>query len=568
MGAQVYIFKAEPLAGWRKAPPREAMNGHGENGTSTQEGRFANASPSVAIMLNGLVYKRDTGWQISGHKLQKALESARGAVEVEHTLINQTSGPEPITIFNADHARSQGVAAWAIATYARVKQLVLACEGYKQCCEVFERDVETAHCENRPLDYRPILDLLSKLDKLSGFLHRWLAPLRLARQAALHPGSESCTSGSGGILVPGGGGKDVEMKQEEHEFEEEWMTWEDDPLSGLSAPEVLGPRPEEDPRYSSRLLYRQARAKGLKALEIGIDLLETTLIGIGFICPHGRGYWSMTHDYWQEAMRDRHSPLLRCMMEVCKDLEEEHHGELDDIDIQIGYWNFRGLGAPMRMMCEYTGVKWENIPYEVRERRPGHWVCHEWDRADKPDLVKDNPFVQLPYVRNKATGEVVTGSNAVYLYLGRLLSLGGSTPQEQLANEQVLFYAYQMWMETFDLVYPYKQNKDAEAFQKSLCNHFKSVVPAHYAKLESWLKLIGSNYFVTRVSPCAADFNVWEIVDQNEQMAFKHSFRSPVSSFPFLEAFHASLQQESRLQDYFESDSYKLPCHNKMAFFQ
>merc|ERR1719321_894338 len=130
-------------------------------------------------------------------------------------------------------------------------------------------------------------------------------------------------------------------------------------------------------------------------------------------------------------MRDRHSPLLRCMVDMCKDFEEPHHSEMDDIDIQIGYWNFRGLGAPMRMMCEYTGVKWENITYEVREKRPGHWVCHEWDKDEKPVLAKENPFAQLPYVVNRATGEVVTQSNAAYLYLGRLLSLNGSTPREQ-----------------------------------------------------------------------------------------------------------------------------------------
>merc|ERR1712146_349857 len=139
------------------------------------------------------------------------------------------------------------------------------------------------------------------------------------------------------------------------------------------------------------------------------------------------------------------------------------------------------------------------------------------------------------------------GSNAVYLYLGRLLSLGGSTPQEQLANEQVLFYTYQMWMETFDLVYPFKQNKDMEAFQKSLTRHFKSVLPAHYVKLESWLEIIGTYYFVNQASPCTADFQVWEVVDQHEQMALKHSFRSPMSSFPRLRAFHACIRREPRL---------------------
>lgn len=241
---------------------------------------------------------------------------------------------------------------------------------------------------------------------------------------------------------------------------------------------------------------------------------------------------------------------------------------IEDLELQIGYWNFRGLGAPMRMMCDFSGVNWENVPYEVKEKRPGHWVCHEWDKDDKPILSKQNPFAQLPYVKNMVTGEVVTQSNAVYLYLGRLLSLNGGSPAEEQWNEQVLFYVYQMWMETFDLVYPFKQNRDMEAFQKSLKNHFKIIVPSHYEKLESWLKMIGSIYFVSQMTPCTADFNVWEVIDQHEQMALKHSFRSPLSSFPRLGEFHTRIQHEPRLQAYFESDNYQLPCNNKMAFFQ
>jgi len=284
----------------------------------------------------------------------------------------------------------------------------------------------------------------------------------------------------------------------------------------------------------------------LKALEFAVDLLEMAAVTSGVVCPSSFICRSQTSAYWQEILRDSRSPLLGALITAWREYQiiDRPPDAIEDLDLQVGYWNFRGLGAPMRMMCDYTGVKWENIPYEVKEKRPGHWVCHEWDRDDRPVLMKENPFVQLPYVRNKTSGEVVTQSNAVYLYLGRLLCLNGSTTQEQLANEQVLFYIYQVWMETFDLVYPFKQNKDMEAFQKSLSQHFKSVVPAHYEKLESWLNIVGTNYFVSQASPCTADFHVWELVDQHEQMALKHGFRSPMSAYPHLDAFHASMLRD------------------------
>jgi len=408
---------------------------------------------------------------------------------------------------------------------------------------------------------------LAKLDKLASFIHRWLAPLRMARKAVDDPVHNAELRSAGGILVPGPRGKDVVMwDEEEGDFIEEWMAWED--VDPANITDILGPvhidTEPQDPRLR-RLLSRISQALGCC-----VDGLEMLAVTGGIIRPDGD---TEAHRLlYHQAVRDRRSPLLSVFITAWEDSHLpdaiSSQNSIADLELQIGYWNFRGLGAPMRMMCDFTGVNWENTTYEVKERRPGHWVCHDWDKDDKPVLTKHNPFVQLPYVKNKVTGEVVTQSNAVYLYLGRLLSLNGSTPREQQRNEQVLFYVYQMWMETFDLVYPFKQNKDVEAFQKSLNNHFKTVVPAHYEKLEAWLNLVGSHYFVSRRLPCAADFNVWEVVDQHEQMALKHAFRSPLSSFPLLKAFHSLIQHEPRLQAYFDSENFKLPCNNKMAFFQ
>jgi len=537
--------------------------------------RLIEGSPCVAALLRSRSYDDETGWQICAQHLQEALEHARGAVQAEHTLVTDAWGGQPITIFSEEDARSRGVSSWAMATRSTVEKLVLVCNCYVHCCEVFEKDVETALSEGRPLLQGLVLELLAKLDKLAGFLHRWLTPLRLARKAADAPipSNEPCSIG--GILVPGVAGKDVSMIDEESDFVEEWMTWADDSFRDpTNVPSILGPVLVKDPHARVRRAYERAcerwSTKALTALEFAVDLLETAGVAAGLICPHSHGHRSMTNSYWQMAVRDQHSPLLKALVAAWQESQiEDTHIPLEDLELQIGYWNFRGLGAPMRMMCEYTGVRWENIPYEVKERRPGHWICHEWDKDDRPALCKENPFAQLPYVRNKGTGEVVTQSNAVYLYLGRLLFLNGSTLKEQLANEQVLFYVYQMWMEICDLVYPFKQNKDMEAFQKSLSKHFEVVLPSHYVKLEAWLKgLVIGNYFVSMASPCTADFHVWEVVDQHEQMASKHAFRSPVSAFPHLQTFHSMIFQEPRLQRYFDSDNYKLPCNNKMAFFQ
>jgi len=35
--------------------------------------------------------------------------------------------------------------------------------------------------------------------------------------------------------------------------------------------------------------------------------------------------------------------------------------------LKIGYWDIRGLGAPLRMMCEHANVCYESVNYMVIE---------------------------------------------------------------------------------------------------------------------------------------------------------------------------------------------------------
>jgi len=236
------------------------------------------------------------------------------------------------------------------------------------------------------------------------------------------------------------------------------------------------------------------------------------------------------------------------------------------VKLTTGYWKFRGLGAPMRMMCVYADVVWNDEQFEVKRKSGGGWISPE-SEARKKELQKVNPLAQLPYVVNHVTGEVVSQTLAVYLYLGRLLDLAGATETERLANEQMLFYLFSMWMENGDFVYPFKQNANEAAFTAGLEVYFNKVIPNHYDKMESWLKHNDTPFFAGR-SPCTADFHAWEIMDQHEAMAKTHGFASPLIGYDTLAVFYEHFRKQPRLSRYFDSDFHSLPINNKMAFFK
>jgi len=235
--------------------------------------------------------------------------------------------------------------------------------------------------------------------------------------------------------------------------------------------------------------------------------------------------------------------------------------------LSLGYWNIRGLAAPMRMLCAYAQLEIQDIKYDVAQRSSGRWEAVEWEKKAKPGLLEKNAFSKLPYVINQTSGEVVASFNAIMLYLGRFALLNGETWEEHLANEQVLFQINDMLKELADVVYPTKVNKDEMTFCKARDEYFKSDLPLNYKKLEDWLKQRGTE-FLAAPNPCTCDFAAWELLDQNEAMADVFNRQSPLAIYPSLLQYYYRFQELPELRTYYDSDDAKLPINNKMAWFK
>lgn len=95
--------------------------------------------------------------------------------------------------------------------------------------------------------------------------------------------------------------------------------------------------------------------------------------------------------------------------------------------LTIGYWDIRGLGAPLRMMAEYAG---ESYDAKLFDSRTGDWATY------KAELIKINPFANLPFVKDGE--QVITQSNACMSYLGAKFGLLGVGDGERALVEQCL----------------------------------------------------------------------------------------------------------------------------------
>lgn len=126
----------------------------------------------------------------------------------------------------------------------------------------------------------------------------------------------------------------------------------------------------------------------------------------------------------------------------------------------------------------------------------------------------------------------MTQSNACLQYLGRKLKMMGSNALEESQCEQLLCECMDLRNSVTDFAYG-KVSQSPADFLKSI----ESNKNGPMAKLHLWKSTIGSTspaHFIGS-SACAADFHIWEIVDQILSCAKFHSvYETFATTFPAL----------------------------------
>ncbi|KAG8461834.1 hypothetical protein KFE25_013853 [Diacronema lutheri] len=235
-----------------------------------------------------------------------------------------------------------------------------------------------------------------------------------------------------------------------------------------------------------------------------------------------------------------------------------------DETVEVGYWKIRGLGAPLRMMCEYAGAHYEALSFEAVEKPDGSYNMDSWFKGKKPELLTLNALTNLPYVR---VGDVVVSqSNACFTFLGRRFGLLGSTEDEVTKNEQCLCQVMDLRNDAVGLFYAGFGPERAAVFEAKKDAYYTRKAPVHYAKFEHWLQSAGTKFLVSD-APQAADFHLWEMLDQHEALGRFLDKPSLLEGFPTLRRYYADFGALPQLQAYFHGPQHKLPINNKRAVF-
>ena len=224
--------------------------------------------------------------------------------------------------------------------------------------------------------------------------------------------------------------------------------------------------------------------------------------------------------------------------------------------VRMGYWDIRGLGAPLRMLLAYSGVDHELVFHKETEDS-------SWFEVKKPELLEKNALANLPYLEMAAEGLVVCESNVCLMYLQDSLGLSPKTDVAKLQSYALL----SMYMCTrndlvnrayFEDVLTPPPCPTREAFDESM----KALLAAGpFAKYEASLGMSQTPFFCGD-TPCACDFAIWEMLDQHTKLASDLCQPPPLAELPLCAAFHQRLRKLPQLASYFDSPAYRLPCNS------
>jgi glutathione S-transferase len=218
----------------------------------------------------------------------------------------------------------------------------------------------------------------------------------------------------------------------------------------------------------------------------------------------------------------------------------------------VGYHGIRGLAAALRMMMAYKKQEYTNIGY-------GSDMAEAWFAKDKPELVKKNSMINLPYVLDGDV--VVTQSISCSLYIGRKLAIDQDA--DFIHNHMVLDQTMDMRNDLMTIIYPGRGGcASKEVWPEAAKKHLAGATATHLTKLEGFCK----GTYMCGAAPNSGDFQLFEMLDQHVHVAAAVHEPNLLDNFPKLKTMHATMKADPALATYFASPFYTELFHNNGLF--
>ena len=215
--------------------------------------------------------------------------------------------------------------------------------------------------------------------------------------------------------------------------------------------------------------------------------------------------------------------------------------------LKLYYFNIKGKGEPIRLMCAYAGWDLEDVRFAHRD---------EFTQLQQDGTL---PFGQVPLLEvTTADGKVykLVQSAAILRYLGTLMGLyPTSDPMQAAAVDAALDQETDAFTGLTVASYTTRFGIELTAQQQSAAYDLisKEVLPRHLGHLERLLQSSTTGWIVDTERPSPADF-VW-YSRLHDYLPAKMELAEPVrtlAAFPAVQAFVRKMETLPAMQEYYK----------------
>lgn len=216
----------------------------------------------------------------------------------------------------------------------------------------------------------------------------------------------------------------------------------------------------------------------------------------------------------------------------------------DQPDLKLYYFNIKGKGESIRLICAYSGLKLEDHRFESRDE---FLAMKEGSRL---------PFGQVPMLEIDGK-EAMVQSSAIMRYLGKLCGL--YPMKDHLLAQKVdaiMDQASDVFMGSTVLTYGLRFSIDLspEAKEKGYEHFNETVLPEHLKRAERVIEASITGWMAGTDEPSPADF-VWycSLINMSEKKEISEKNKS-LEGLPKLKAFMEKFESLEAIKDYYNKE--------------
>ena len=222
----------------------------------------------------------------------------------------------------------------------------------------------------------------------------------------------------------------------------------------------------------------------------------------------------------------------------------------------LGYWDIRGLAAPIRMAFHLAGLKYRDELFVVNQQPDGKWKSNWSAKYKELEASGSTPFPNLPYLTLPDGKTTLVQSMAILRHVGRVGGVYGATDIEQARCDEIIEQVMDLRNEMVRVVYG-----DFEGGKNTFVT---ASLPYYFGSFSKYLA-IHSTAFMGSNSPSIADMNCADALSVSSRLFSDVTGKDFAAEFPELDAYVKRVFGLSQLANYVAGPLHKLAPNNRMA---